>query len=150
MPTSILLFTEILASLSTQGEIRAYREHREIIVRGRNVPNPVFTFEEPGFSSSIFDTLMRQGFVEPTPIQAQGWPMALSGRDFVGIAQTGSGKTIGVGLLVMVIQCVCTMCVSWFDNKLFIPPSPNLTSTCCLLSLMSLTSLSCQGAMDPL
>lgn len=100
MPTSILLFTEILTSLSTQGEIRAYREHREIIVRGRNVPNPVFTFEEPGFSSSIFDTLMRQGFVEPTPIQAQGWPMALSGRDFVGIAQTGSGKTIGVGLLV--------------------------------------------------
>ena len=42
---------------------------------------------------------MRQGFVEPTPIQAQGWPMALSGRDFVGIAQTGSGKTIGVSEL---------------------------------------------------
>ena len=60
------------------------------------MPNPVFTFEEGGYSSSIYEALMRQGFVEPTPIQAQGWPMALSGRDFVGIAQTGSGKTIGV------------------------------------------------------
>ena len=36
------------------------------------------------------------GFTEPTPIQAQGWPMAMSGRDVVGIAQTGSGKTISV------------------------------------------------------
>ena len=82
-----------------QGEIRAYREGRMIFVKGRNVPKPVFTFEESGFSSSIYDTLMRQGFTEPTPIQAQGWPMALGGRDFVGIAQTGSGKTIGVGLV---------------------------------------------------
>ena len=34
------------------------------------------------------------GFQHPTPIQAQGWPVALSGRDMVGIAQTGSGKTL--------------------------------------------------------
>ena len=84
-----LLFT-------TQGEVTSYRESRQIFVKGRSVPKPVLTFEEACFSSSIFDALMRQGFVEPTPIQAQGWPMALSGRDFVGIAQTGSGKTIGV------------------------------------------------------
>ncbi|KAJ3047708.1 hypothetical protein HDU99_009414, partial [Rhizoclosmatium hyalinum] len=34
------------------------------------------------------------GFTAPTPIQAQGWPMALSGRNLIGIAQTGSGKTL--------------------------------------------------------
>ena len=34
------------------------------------------------------------GFKAPTPIQSQGWPMALTGRDVVGIAQTGSGKTL--------------------------------------------------------
>ena len=34
------------------------------------------------------------GFTAPTAIQAQGWPMALSGRDVVGIAETGSGKTL--------------------------------------------------------
>lgn len=34
------------------------------------------------------------GFKAPTPIQAQGWPIALSGKDMVGIASTGSGKTL--------------------------------------------------------
>lgn len=36
----------------------------------------------------------RAGFVEPTPIQSQGWPMALKGWDLIGIAETGSGKTL--------------------------------------------------------
>ena len=40
--------------------------------------------------------LRRQGFKEPTAIQAQGWPIALSGSNMVGIAQTGSGKTLAV------------------------------------------------------
>lgn len=39
------------------------------------------------------------GFSEPTSIQAQGWPIAMSGRDMVGIAQTGSGKTLAVSIL---------------------------------------------------
>ena len=38
----------------------------------------------------------RQGFKDPTPIQAQGWPIALSGQNMVGIAKTGSGKTLAV------------------------------------------------------
>lgn len=42
------------------------------------------------------DVLLEQNFKEPTPIQAQGFPLALSGRDMVGIAQTGSGKTLSV------------------------------------------------------
>ena len=66
-------------------------------VKGNDVPKPVTTFEEASFPSYVYNALKMQGFVEPTPIQAQGWPMALSGRDFVGIAQTGSGKTLGVG-----------------------------------------------------
>lgn len=40
------------------------------------------------------DVIAKLGFVEPTPIQAQGWPMALKGRDLIGIAETGSGKTL--------------------------------------------------------
>lgn len=44
------------------------------------------------------DVLMQQNFKEPTAIQAQGFPVALSGRDMVGIAQTGSGKTLAVRL----------------------------------------------------
>lgn len=44
----------------------------------------------------VMDVLMDQHFTEPTPIQCQGFPLALSGRDMVGIAQTGSGKTLAV------------------------------------------------------
>ena len=36
----------------------------------------------------------RAGFRAPTPIQSQGWPMAMSGRDVIGVAETGSGKTL--------------------------------------------------------
>ncbi|ONL94375.1 hypothetical protein ZEAMMB73_Zm00001d027951 [Zea mays] len=38
--------------------------------------------------------ITKSGFVEPTPIQSQGWPTTLKGRDLIGIAQTGSGKTL--------------------------------------------------------
>lgn len=44
----------------------------------------------------VIDVLLHHNFKEPTPIQAQGFPLALSGRDMVGIAQTGSGKTLAV------------------------------------------------------
>lgn len=39
--------------------------------------------------------ITRAGFTEPTPIQAQAWPVAMEGRDVVAIAKTGSGKTCG-------------------------------------------------------
>ncbi|CAF4730237.1 unnamed protein product, partial [Rotaria magnacalcarata] len=32
--------------------------------------------------------------LEPSPIQCQAWPIALKGYDFIGIAQTGTGKTL--------------------------------------------------------
>lgn len=40
------------------------------------------------------EEINKAGFSEPTPIQSQGWPMALKGRDLIGIAETGSGKTL--------------------------------------------------------
>jgi len=44
----------------------------------------------------VQQVLQQQNWKNPTPIQAQGWPIALSGYDVVGIAQTGSGKTLSV------------------------------------------------------
>lgn len=41
----------------------------------------------------MFKIISEQGFEHPTPIQAQALPCALAGRDVVGIAKTGSGKT---------------------------------------------------------
>lgn len=70
-------------------------------VQGRNVPKPVTSFEEVNFPEYIMATIRTQGFKAPTPIQCQSWPMALSGRDCVCIAQTGSGKTISFALPAM-------------------------------------------------
>ena len=70
-------------------------------VFGRNVPKPVTSFEEIGFPDYLLGTIRAQGFPAPTPIQCQAWPMALSGRDVVAIAQTGSGKTIAFALPAM-------------------------------------------------
>ncbi|XP_043502823.1 probable ATP-dependent RNA helicase DDX5 isoform X2 [Polistes fuscatus] len=74
--------------------VEAYRSDKEITVKGSNIPGPNIYFEEGGFPDYVLNEIRRQGFGEPTAIQAQGWPIALSGRDMVGIAQTGSGKTL--------------------------------------------------------
>jgi superfamily II DNA/RNA helicase len=63
-------------------------------IAGSDVPKPVETFDEAGFPRYVMDEVKAQGFPAPTAIQSQGWPMALSGRDVVGIAETGSGKTL--------------------------------------------------------
>nr|WP_306266255.1 DEAD/DEAH box helicase [Pararhizobium sp. IMCC3301] len=51
------------------------------------------TFESLGLDRPILDALALQGYATPTPIQAQAIPEILKGRDVVGIAQTGTGKT---------------------------------------------------------
>jgi ATP-dependent RNA helicase DDX5/DBP2 len=75
-------------------EVEDFRRKYEITVQGRNVPRPVETFDEAGFPGYVMSEVKAQGFTRPTAIQSQGWPMALSGRDVVGIAETGSGKTL--------------------------------------------------------
>lgn len=77
-------------------EVDMYRAAKEITVKGNDVPHPTQMFLEGNFPDYLMQELMKQGFAEPTAIQAQGWPIALSGRDMVGIAQTGSGKTLAV------------------------------------------------------
>ncbi len=74
-------------------EVRAYRKKHDITVTGNNVPKPTTKFEEASFPDYVLSEVQRCGFKEPTPIQGQSWPVALSGRDVIGIAQTGSGKT---------------------------------------------------------
>ncbi|PYH32552.1 DEAD-box ATP-dependent RNA helicase DBP2 [Aspergillus neoniger CBS 115656] len=78
----------------SQRDVDEFRKKHEMAVQGRNVPRPVETFDEAGFPQYVLSEVKAQGFDRPTAIQSQGWPMALSGRDVVGIAETGSGKTL--------------------------------------------------------
>lgn len=84
----------------TPDEINKYHIGKEITVKGNNTPSPIQAFEESNFPDYVMEEIRKQGFAEPTAIQAQGWPIALSGRDLVGIAQTGSGKTLAVSILL--------------------------------------------------
>jgi len=76
-------------------EVEKFRADKEIsIQRGNNIPNPITNFDEAGLPDYVMSEIRRKGFQAPTPIQAQGWALALSGLNTVGIAQTGSGKTL--------------------------------------------------------
>ena len=56
------------------------------------------TFESLGLALRLVAKLAEQGITDPTPIQIQAIPHALAGRDVMGIAQTGTGKTAAFGL----------------------------------------------------
>ena len=51
------------------------------------------TFKQLGLSAPILNALEEQGYVKPSPIQEKAIPPALTGRDVLGCAQTGTGKT---------------------------------------------------------
>jgi superfamily II DNA/RNA helicase len=53
------------------------------------------TFAELGLSAKVQAAVQAAGYTEPTPIQVQAIPVAVTGRDVLGIAQTGTGKTAG-------------------------------------------------------
>jgi len=59
------------------------------------------TFSELSLSSVVGGNLARNGFVTPTPVQAQAIPPALAGKDLVATAQTGTGKTLAFVLPIL-------------------------------------------------
>ena len=80
-------------SLSDMNKIR---EENEIsIVSGDDIPKPIRNFHEAGFTDEILSIIRHAGYNKPSPVQLQGWPIALKGRDMIAIAETGSGKTLG-------------------------------------------------------
>ena len=56
------------------------------------------TFAELGLSEPQLEALAHLGYDQPTPIQEQAIPAMLAGRDVIGQAQTGTGKTAAFGL----------------------------------------------------
>ena len=58
----------------------------------------MFDFDMLGLAPTLLSALKRAGLTQPTPIQNQAIPLALQGHDVLGLAQTGTGKTLAFGL----------------------------------------------------
>ena len=58
-------------------------------------------FSDLGISQDILDALATKGITSPFPIQEEAIPVALTGRDLIGQAKTGTGKTLGFGLPIL-------------------------------------------------
>ncbi|CAB3773199.1 DEAD/DEAH box helicase [Burkholderia sp. MSh2] len=67
-----------------------------------SVAKPVdATFDQFGLAADILKAIAEQGYTTPTPIQAQAIPVVLAGRDVMGAAQTGTGKTASFSLPII-------------------------------------------------
>ena len=86
----------------TEDEHNEVRKQHHILVEtmaaNDDVPPPVPTFEEMKLPDALQAYLGSKRLRKPTPIQTQGLPIALSGRDMIGVAFTGSGKTMAFSI----------------------------------------------------
>ncbi|GFR43801.1 hypothetical protein Agub_g4925 [Astrephomene gubernaculifera] len=91
-------------SAAKVAEVRAERETTvegfgpddDFVAGGPTDIKPLLKFEHTGLPAAMLHAT--RTFVAPSPIQSQCWPIILEGRDLIGIAATGSGKTLGFGL----------------------------------------------------
>ncbi|KAL6206027.1 hypothetical protein ACLB2K_023278 [Fragaria x ananassa] len=91
--------------MRTAKQCDVIRKQWHIKVDGEHIPPPIRSFKDMRFPERILKVLKAKGIVKPTPIQVQGLPVVLSGRDMIGIAFTGSGKTL-VFVLPMVMMAL--------------------------------------------
>jgi len=77
-----------------QEVVSTIREENRIDVQGQKVPHPIQDFLSMRLPESILKVLREKNIVLPTAIQMQALPILMSGRDLLGVAYTGSGKTL--------------------------------------------------------
>jgi superfamily II DNA/RNA helicase len=77
----------------------AYAAYQDEPAESPDSAEPLFT--DTGLSEPILRAIAEKGYIHPTPIQAQAIPVVLSGRDVMGVAQTGTGKTASFVLPMM-------------------------------------------------
>ncbi|XP_004410097.1 PREDICTED: DEAD box protein 53 [Odobenus rosmarus divergens] len=93
--------SEATSSLS-RVQVQAWRKENFDITcddlkggKKRPIPSPTCQFEDAFHPyPDLMKSIKRAGFQKPTPIQSQAWPIILQGIDLIGVAQTGTGKTL--------------------------------------------------------
>ncbi|CCD26684.1 RNA-dependent ATPase DBP3 NDAI_0I01150 [Naumovozyma dairenensis CBS 421] len=85
-------------SIIPQSEVDEFYKENEVSVKDPSDLNlrPLLSFNHVSFDERIQDEIAK--FPKPTPIQAVSWPYLLSGKDVIGVAETGSGKTFAFGV----------------------------------------------------
>ncbi|MCO5560877.1 hypothetical protein L7F22_014497 [Adiantum nelumboides] len=86
-------------------------------------PAPVETFEDMCLHENIMKDIAFHQYTTPTPIQAQAMPVALSGRDLLGCAETGSGKTAAFSI-PMIQHCLAQPPIRHGDGPLAVVLAP--------------------------
>jgi ATP-dependent RNA helicase DDX41 len=101
MPSTWTVPRAILA----QGEAawQKIRDEWHMVTNGENIPPPIKRFVDMKLPPPVLKVLEEKQIHKPTPIQIQGLPVALAGRDMVGIAFTGSGKTLTFTLPMIMV-----------------------------------------------
>ena len=87
------------------------------------------TFAELGLSAKVLAAIEATGYTTPTPIQAQAIPVALTGRDVLGIAQTGTGKTASF-VLPMIARLESGRARARMPRSLILAPTRELAAQC--------------------
>lgn len=114
----------------SEAKRNSIRKKLRILVEGEDVAPPIRSFKEMKFHKGILNGLLAKGIKQPTPIQIQGIPTVLSGRDLIGIAFTGSGKTLVFVLPIIMFALEQEYCLPFVRNEgpygLIICPSREL------------------------
>ena len=82
------------ADAAPNEEVAAFWRENDIKVYGGSPP-PFLTFESANLPGPIMAAIGKAGYPKPSVIQATSWPAAMQKRDVIGVAKTGSGKTLG-------------------------------------------------------
>lgn len=86
-------------------------------------PSPIESFPDMCLDASIMKDIEKHGYTTPTSIQAQAMPVALSGRDLLGCAETGSGKTAAFSI-PMIQHCLAQQPLQRGDGPLALVLAP--------------------------
>jgi ATP-dependent RNA helicase DDX23/PRP28 len=82
---------------------RIFREDHQIATKGGSIPKPLRGWDEANLPAPLRAAIDKLGYKTPSAIQMQALPIALAGRDVLGIAETGSGKTAAFLLPMMTL-----------------------------------------------
>ncbi|XP_046893088.1 probable ATP-dependent RNA helicase DDX59 isoform X1 [Hypomesus transpacificus] len=105
----------------TEEQVQRVKQELGIATQGREVARPIIEFEHCNFPVTLGANLKKAGYQAPTPVQMQMVPVGLTGRDVVASADTGSGKT--VGFLLPVIVRALEACSNAFPQRPAIGPA---------------------------